>query len=293
MSRWVEKMIIGFSWLCGLGLLVAIVGIFGYLLSRGAGAVNLKLIFGDTDPLAALLLQKPVFVGLFPAIVGTCALVLLSVSLAVPVGMASGIYMAEYARGGVKKVFGLFFDILAGVPSIVIGLFGFSLAVFLHRRFSANITPSLIISGLSLAMLVLPYIIRSTQVALENLPAETKLIAVALGATKLQNIGYVLIPKALPGIISGVILAVGRCAEDTAVIMLTGVVASAGIPRSIFSQYEALPFYIYYVSSQYANTQELMSGYGASLILLMICALLFFIAILIQKGVTYRALYRA
>jgi phosphate transport system permease protein len=293
MRRWIEKTIVGLSWLCGLGLLAAIMGIFGYLLIRGAGAVNLKLIFGDTDPLAALLMQKPVFAGLFPAIVGTCALVLLSVSLAIPVGMASGIYMAEYARGGVKKVFGFFFDILAGVPSIVIGLLGFSLAVFLHRRFSTNITPSLIISGLSLAMLVLPYIIRSTQVALENLPAETKRIALALGATKLQNIVSVLVPKALPGIISGVILAVGRCAEDTAVIMLTGVVASAGIPGSIFAQYEALPFYIYYVSSQYANTQELMSGYGASLILLMICALLFLIAILIQKGVTYQALYRA
>jgi phosphate transport system permease protein len=293
MNRWMEKMIIGFSWLCGLGLLVAIVGIFGYLFSRGAGAVNLKLIFGDTNPLDALLLHKPVFAGLFPAIVGTCAVIVLSVSLAIPVGMASGIYMAEYARGGVKKVLGLFFDVLAGVPSIVIGLFGFSLAVFLHRHFSANIIPSLIISSLSLAMLVLPYIIRSTQVALENLPAETKRIALALGATNLQNIIYVLIPKALPGIISGVILAIGRCAEDTAVIMLTGVVASAGIPKSIFSQYEALPFYIYYVSSQYANPQELMSGYGASLILLMICALLFFFAILIQKGVTYQALYRA
>ncbi len=125
MSRWVEKMIIGFSWLCGLGLFAAIVGIFVYLLSRGAGAVNLKLIFGDTDPLAALLMQKPVFAGLFPAIVGTCALVLLSVSLAIPVGMASGIYMAEDARGGLKKLFCLFFDILAGGPSIVIGLFGF------------------------------------------------------------------------------------------------------------------------------------------------------------------------
>ncbi len=135
---------------------------------------------------------------------------MLSVSLAIPVGMASGIYMAEYARGGVKKVLGLLFDILAGVPSIVIGLFGFSLAVFLHRHFSANITPSLIISSLSLAMLVLPYIIRSTQVALENLPAETKRIAVALGATNLQNIVYVLIPKALPGIVSGVILCAGQ-----------------------------------------------------------------------------------
>jgi phosphate transport system permease protein len=293
MNRWLERGVVLFSWICGLGLLAAISAIFGYLLYGGLGSVNLRLIFGDADPLAALLLQEPVFAGLFPAIVGTVAVVLLSVSLAIPVGMAGGIYMAEYSRGGVKTVFGLFFDILAGVPSVVIGLFGFTLAVFLHRRFSAGIAPSLVVSSLSLAILVLPYIIRSTQSALEGLPAETKLIAAALGATKLQNIVYVLIPKALSGILSGAVLAIGRCAEDTAVIMLTGAVATAGIPRSIFAPYEALPFYIYYISSQYTDTQELASGYGASLILLMICGLLFFFAFMIKKGVAYRALYRA
>jgi phosphate transport system permease protein len=77
------------------------------------------------------------------------------------------------------------------------------------------------------------------------------------------------------------------------VIMLTGAVASAGVPRSIFAPYEALPFYIYYISSQYADTQELLSGYSAAIILLMICSLLFGFAFIIQKGVTHRALYRA
>ncbi|MBU4372196.1 MAG: ABC transporter permease subunit [Proteobacteria bacterium] len=292
MSRWMERTLIVFCWICGLALLAAITAIIGYLLYKGMGTVNLTLIFGDTSPVDALLLRKHVFAGLFPAMVGTVAVVTLSVGFAIPVGIASGIYMAEYARGGVKTVLGFFFDILAGVPSIVIGLFGFALAIFLHKHFS-SIYPSLFISSLSLAVLVLPYIIRSTQFALENLPAATKLIAVALGATKLQNIVYVLIPKSLSGIFSGVILATGRCAEDTAVILLTGAVAFAGVPKSLFAQYEALPFYIYYISSQYANQQELLSGYGASIILLLICALLFFIASMIRKGVTYQALYRA
>jgi len=293
MSRWMERSMIVFCWTCGITLLTAITTILGYLLYKGLGSVNLRLIFGDIPVVDALLLRKHVFAGLFPAMVGTFAVVTLSVGFAIPVGMASGVYMAEYARGGVKSVLGFCFDILAGVPSVVIGLSGFALAIFLHKHFSAGIYPSLFISSLSLAVLVLPYIIRSTQFALESLPADTRRIAVALGATKLQNIVYVLIPKSLSAIFSGIILAIGRCAEDTAVIMLTGAVAFAGVPKSLFAQYEALPFYIYYISSQYANQQELLSGYGASIILLLICALLFFIASMIRKGVSYQAPHRA
>jgi phosphate transport system permease protein len=144
-----------------------------------------------------------------------------------------------------------------------------------------------------LALLVLPYIIRTTQAALESLPDNIRLTAIALGATKLQNIRYVMIPKSLPGIFSGIILAVGRCAEDTAVIMLTGVVASAGVPKSLFSHYEALPFYIYYISSQYTTPSEMLRGYGASVILLVICLFFFMLSFAIQRGLTYRSLYRA
>ena len=293
MNRSLEKLVVGFSWMSGILLLGTISCIIGYLFIKGIGTINIGLIFGETDPIEALLFKKQVFDGLFPAILGTFSLVVLSVGWAVPIGLATGIYLAEYAPSSmIKKVFNLFFDILAGIPSIVVGLFGFSLAVFLHKHYSERIYPCLLISSLSLAFLTLPYIIRTTQVSLESLPAETRLTALALGATRLQNIFYILIPKSLSGIVSGVILAIGRCAEDTAVIMLTGVVATAGVPKSIFSTYEALPFYIFYISSQYSNTQELMSGYGASIILLTICAFLFFLAFVIQKRLTYRALFR-
>ena len=140
-----------------------------------------------------------------------------------------------------KKLFGSLFDILAGIPSIVIGLFGFSLSIFLHKHFSDRFGPCLLISALSLAVLVIPYIVRSTQMSLEELSSDIRKTALALGATRLQNIAYVLIPNALSGISSGVFLAIGRCAEDTAVILLTGVVATAGVPSSLLSQYEALP----------------------------------------------------
>jgi len=292
-NRQVERWMIGVAWLSGIVLLGTVFSIIGYLFYKGAATLTPSLIFGETKPMDALLLRRQVFDGLFPAMVGTFSLVVLSVGWAIPVGLATGIYLAEYSGKTMKRTLNLFFDILAGIPSIVVGLFGFSLAVFLHKHFSERIYPCLLISSLSLAFLVLPYIIRTTQVSLDSLPPITRLTALALGATRLQNIFYVLIPKSLSGILSGVILAIGRCAEDTAVIMLTGVVATAGVPKSLLSNYEALPFYIYYTSSQYANPQELMTGYGASIILLTICVVLFLLAFAAKRGLTYHALYRA
>jgi phosphate transport system permease protein len=292
MGRVMQKVGTGFSWICAMVLSGTVFCIVGYLLIKGLSTINITLIFGETDPMDALLFRNQVFDGLFPAIIGTFALVALSVSFAVPIGLAAGIYMAEYCRGIQKKVFSLFFDVLAGIPSIVVGLFGFSVAIFLHKYFSSRIYPCLFISALSLAFLVLPYLIRTTQISLENLPEGIRRTAPALGATKLQNIFHVMIPRSLSGIASGVILSIGRCAEDTAVIMLTGVVATSGVPKSVFSNYEALPFYIYYISSQYSDKQELLSGYGAAIILLVICGLLFMTAFFVKHRLTHYALYR-
>ncbi len=293
MKRLLEKILPSFSWVCGVILLTAIGLVLGYLFVNGWRSISLKLIFGTTPPFEALLFRRQVFNGLFPAIIGTLALVLLAISWAIPVGMAAGIYLAEYARGKTKKILDIFFDILAGLPSIVVGLYGFSVTVFLNKNFSDRIYPCLLISSFSLAFLVLPYIIRTTQTAFEGLPSSLRMTALALGAGRLQNIILVLLPQSLSGIISGVVLAIGRGAEDTAVSMLTGVVASAGVPRSILSHYEALPFYIYYISSQYVDREELATGYGAAIILLIICLILFSLAFIIKKRVSLYSLYRA
>lgn len=278
-----QKLIIAWSWMSSLLLVAAVTTILGFLIFKGFPSLNMRLIFGNTEPLAALLLRKPVFNGILPAMGGTLILVLTAVGMALPVGLATGIYLAEYSRGRIKQLLSLFFDILAGIPSIVVGLFGFSLAVFLHHHLSSRIYPCLIISAVSLAFLVLPYLIRSTQSAMESLPASDRITAPALGATKLQNIYLILLPRALDGIVSGVILSIGRCAEDTAVIMLTGAVATAGLPSTVLSTYEALPFYIYYISSQYMDQQELRNGYGAAIILLVICSGLYFISLMIKE----------
>jgi phosphate transport system permease protein len=276
-------MIVVWSWLASLVLVAAVAAVLGFVVFKSLPVLKPGLIFGSADPMAALLLKAPVFDGLLPAMAGTLILVLTAVGLALPVGLAAGIYLAEYCRGRLKAALCLLFDILASIPSIVVGLLGFSLAVFLHQHVSEGLYPCLLISAISLAFLVLPYLIRSTQAALEGVTAALRLTAPSLGASKLQNIRYVLVPGALDGILSGVILAIGRCAEDTAVIMLTGAVATAGIPRSMFATYEALPFYIYYISSQYMDAQELLRGYGATVLLLALCGSLFLLSFGIKR----------
>ncbi|SMD05296.1 phosphate ABC transporter membrane protein 2, PhoT family [Desulfocicer vacuolatum DSM 3385] len=274
-----------YAWCCAFILTSAVLTILGYLLFHGLSSLNLDLIFAHTPVMDALFLKKQVFGGLLPAITGTLALIFLSMLFALPVGIATGIFLSEFARSGTRKILGLMFDIMASLPSIVVGLFGFAVTIFLHQHFFKQLYPCLLISALCLAFLVIPYIIRSTQIALESLPPQVRLTGPALGATRTQNLWYVLIPMAAKEIIGGIILAIGRSAEDTAVIMLTGAVATAGVPNSIFSGYEALPFFIYYTAAEYANTSELMKAYGAALILLFICGGLYLFAYWIKRKV--------
>jgi phosphate transport system permease protein len=292
MNRLGEMCIIIFAWFCVIMLLFAVGSVFIFLIVQGGASINVQMIFGDTPVWDALTLKKDVFQGLFPAIVGTILLVVVSVAFALPIGIAAGIYLAEYSTGRVKNCFSFFCDILAGIPSILVGLFGFSVSIFLHRYVSQSIYPCLLISALSLSFLVLPYLIKTTQMAIEQIPSEVRLAALALGANKVQNIFFVLIPRSLSGITSGIILSIGRCAEDTAVIMLTGVVAMAGVPQSLVAKYEALPFFIYYISSQYTDMDELRMGYGAAIILVVICAILFLSAFVIRNRLTDKILYR-
>ena len=292
MRVFVEKTVEYLSWILAFFLCLCLSVFLSYLLIKGLPSLGIELVFGNSDPLNVLLGSERVFEGIFPAIIGTLCLVVLSIFMALPLGICSGIYLSEYATPEMKKALGGLFDVLAGIPSIVVGLYGFSVAIFLHHHFSDRLGPCLLISTFSLGVLVLPYIVRSTQTSLEDLPAHIRQTGTVLGATRLQNITYVLIPNALSGISSGVFLAIGRCAEDTAVILLTGVVATAGVPSSLLAQYEALPFYIYYISSQYTSPTELSNGYGASLVLLGICSVLLIVAHGMKNRLFHRALYR-
>jgi phosphate transport system permease protein len=274
------------SWLAVAATLGIVLLFLGFLGVRGLDTLNPALFFGKTPPWAAITGHLPVWHGIWPACVGTVVLVLLASGLAIPLGVASGIYLAHYASGAWRRWFSLAVELLAGIPSIVMGLFGFALILFLKRTLAPQANTCLLLSAGCLALLVLPYLIFLTQTALESLPDELRLAGLSLGFTPWQNLFHVLLPAASRGILSGVILAVGRAAEDTAVILLTGVVANAGLPSGVLDKYEALPFQIFYLASEARTAAELAQGFGAALVLLLLTAALFLGAYYLKGTVT-------
>lgn len=260
-------------------LVAACVGVLlAFVLVKGVPTLSVGLIFGDTAPLDALLGRRPVWDGLWPALAGSLCLVGLTFCLALFPGVGCGLYLAEYAPPRLRAVADAAVDMLAGTPSIVMGLFGFTLILFLRRTVMPEANTSLLLAAGCLALLVLPVLIVSTREALEAVPAGLKLTALSLGFSREQRLRHVQLPAASPGIWSGVVLALGRAAEDTAVIMLAGVVANAGLPAGLGAKFEALPFAIFYTTAQYQTQDELQRAFGAALILLFLAGGLMLLA---------------
>lgn len=283
MKKITDGLLVGFAWLSAATVTAAAVVLLGFLLWRGFASINLQLFFGETYWLDAVRGGAPVFDGIWPALLGTFYLVFLSSLLALPVGIASGVYMAEYAPGRVRSWLGFAVDLLAGTPSIVMGLFGFALILLLRKTFLPQAGTCLFLASLCIALLVLPYVIRTTQTAIEAIPQHLRLLGPACGLSRLQTVQQILLPVSSRGILSGAILAMGRAAEDTAVILLTGVVAQAGMPSSLWDRFEALPFRIYYLAAEHQTRQQLDQGFATSLVLLVLTSVLFLIAFMLQR----------
>ncbi len=288
MSRARSTPFVLFCWLSALVPLAAVGSLLAFLGWRGLKTVSPALFFGDAPPLAALLGRAPVWDGIWPACAGTLSLVALAACLAIPVGVACGIHLAEFARGRAKAVLSFSADLLAGIPSIVMGLFGFALILLLRQTFLPDATTCLLLSGACMALLILPYLINTTQAALEGLPEDLRLMGPSLGLSRLQSMRHILLPAAGRGILGGVVLAVGRAAEDTAVILLTGVVANAGLPRGLLDKYEALPFFIFTTAAEHQSVLELDRGFGAALVLLALTTALFVGAHLLHAAMERR-----
>jgi phosphate transport system permease protein len=188
--------------------------------------------------------------GIFPIIVGTLMLVTLTAVLVLPLGIMAGIYLAEYApKNIVTRIVRLSIANMAGVPSIVYGLFGLAVFVLLMQ-----FGKSLLASALTLTCLTLPVIITSTEEALRQIPSDLRQAALALGATRWRAIYKVILPAAAPGIVTGSILGLSRAAGETAPILVTG--AAFFLPRlpdSVFSQYMSLPYHLYVLATQVPN----------------------------------------
>ncbi len=278
MKKTIDRLIIAYAWLCSIGVFLAASLLLAFLLKRGLSSIDSKLFFGDTPWLSAATGARPVFEGIWPAVVGTFFLVFLSSVIAIPVGVASGVYLSEYASERVRSLLGFAVDVLSGAPSIVMGLFGFTMILFLRNTILPQARPSLFLAAVCIALLILPYVIRTTQTALEGIPKHLRLLGPSLGLTPWRNIRHVLLPLASRGVLSGAILAIGRASEDTAVILLTGVVARAGLPSSLWDKFEALPFRIYYLAAEHRSQMELDQGFGAALVLLLLTGSLFLAA---------------
>ena len=265
-------------------VLTAIVALVVFLISRSLPVLDARLFFGDASVMGAMLGREPVWDGLFAACAGTLALVVLTTCMAVPIGIGGGIALSQYARGSWAQALRFSANALAGVPSIVMGLFGFSLIIFLRHTIAPQANTCLLLSAVCLALLVLPYTINATVQALDNLPEALRLLGPSLGMTTWQSLRHILLPAASKGLLGGVVLSMGRTAEDTAVILLTGVVASGGLPRGLTEKFEALPFAIYYLAAQHQTRAELDKGFGAALTLLVLTVLLFGCARLARAG---------
>ncbi len=205
--------------------------------------------------------------GIYPAITGTLYLVVGSSLISFPIGILSGIYMNEYATNGkLIKFVRIMTNNLSGVPSIVFGLFGMALFVN-YFKFG----DSILAGSLTLGLLSVPLIIRTTEEALKSIDNNFRYASLALGATKLQTIFRVLLPIAMPNIITGLILSVGRVAGETAPILFTcAAYYLPKLPGSIMDQCMALPYHLYVVSTSGTNIEASREvAYGTALVLIL------------------------
>lgn len=224
--------------------------------------------------------------GILPAIVGTLLLVTGTILIALPLGMGTAIYLSEYAKQNrFTEMIRLAIITLAGVPSIVFGLFGLGLFV-IFLGFGASI-----LSGcLTLACMILPTIIASSEEALRTVPQSLREGSLALGATKWQTIYRNVLPYSFSGMLTGSILGVGRAAGETAPILLT--VAAFYLPRlpkSIFDQVMALPYHLYVLATQHPEADKIRPmQYGTALVLLVLVLGVNLVAILLRLHIRKR-----
>jgi len=257
--------------------------LLGYLVWNGTPALSLSFLLESPR-------EGMTAGGVFPAIVGTFYLTLLTLLFALPLGVGAAIYLSEYADPRRSKTLYMIRTatvVLAGIPSIVYGLLGLGLFVlFLRLGFS------ILSSALALSFLTLPVIISASEEALRTVPPSYREGAFALGATKWQVIRDAVLPFAAPGILTACILGLARAAGETAPILLTGAAYYLPeLPNSIFDQFMALPFHIFTLSTQSVNPRLTRPiQFGSVLVLLLLVLSLNLVAIVIRSY--YRQKYR-
>ncbi|KAF1086715.1 Phosphate transport system permease protein PstA [Sporotomaculum syntrophicum] len=258
---------------------VPVLAIIGYLVWQGWPALTWEFL---TQPPRKFLTEG----GIYPAIIGTLALTVGTIMVAMPLGIGTAIYLVEYAGENVfTKLIRIAIINLAGVPSVVYGLFGMGMFVL-----TLGLGRSLAVGALTLGILTLPIIISTAEEALLAVPDSYRYASLALGATKWQTVRRVVLPVALPAILTGTILGIGRAAGETAPIMFTAaVVYTPRLPDSIYDQVMALPYHLYAISTEVPNVSQHMA-FGAALVLLAIVGAMNLVAVVIRTRMRLKRL---
>ena len=206
---------------------------------------------------------------------------MLTTAFSVPLGIFSAIYLNEYSRNGIiTRIIRLCLRNLAGVPSIVFGLFG--VAFFIQYM---GLRPSLLAASFTLALLTLPVMVTACEEALKTVPDTYREGSLALGATRWTMIRTIVLPLALPGMLTGAILGLARSAGETAPVLFTGAAFFLPfLPRSVLSQFMALPYHLYIMATQHHSISEVRPlAYGTALVLVMLVVTLNMAATLMRK----------
>jgi phosphate transport system permease protein len=241
------------------------------IIVRGLPAISFEFIFGAPR-------EGMKAGGIWPAMVGPLLLTLGTAIVAIPLGVGGGIYLSEYARDNrFTRAIRLAIVNLAGIPSVVYGLFGLGLFVLFF-----GFGTSIIAGALTLAIMTIPVIISTSEEALRSVPVEFRTVSASLGGTRWQGIQHIILPQALPGIITGAILGLLRAAGETAAILFTAVAFFLPtLPHSPLDQTMALPYHLYVISTQIPGMPQEIQ-YGTALVLLVFVLSLNLIASLIR-----------
>ncbi|AMO86011.1 phosphate transport system permease protein [Solibacillus kalamii] len=256
MRQFKDNMYRGLLWGSAFVSVAVLVVIVGYIFYKGFSYISFDFIFGDYSPTGGG--------GIFPMIVTTILTIVISLLIATPIGILAAVYLHEYAKQGrLVRIIRYATESLTGIPSIIYGLFG---AVFFVVILKLGM--SIIAASLTLTIIVLPVIIRTTEEALKTVPATYREGSLALGTTKLQTLIKVILPSAMPGILSGIILSIGRIVGESAAIFLTAGTVAA-MPSSIFSSARTLTVHSYLVTQE-AGDIGLAAAIGIVLIVIIL-----------------------
>lgn len=272
-----KKILFSLNWILLAGSTIIVCLFLGIILfdifSKGMSSVSFSFI--SNLPSAGMTKG-----GILSPIIGTVLLTFITTIFAVPFGVACAVYLNEYARpSNLTAIIRASIRNLAGIPSIIYGLFG--LALFVQ---TLRMGTSILSAGLTLGLLSLPYIITTTEEALKRIPNSMREATLALGATQFETIKDVVLPKALPGILTGVILTLSRAAGETAPILFTGVAFYInGLTTSVNQEFMALPYHLYMLSTQHQSIEQVRPlAYGTAVVLILLVFILNIIAFYIR-----------